>query len=791
MLRNYLRVAFRHLRKQPGYSVITIGSLGIGLACAFLIVLFIQHETSFDRFHTTKDRTYRLLVGSTGDQGVEMQAITASGFAPDMTDAFPEIEKAVRIFGTRPYLRPDHQAYAAEEFLFADAAFFEVFSFDLLRGDPTTVLDAPNALVLTESSARQIFGGVDVIGETVSYDDRFDLQVTGIAADPPQNSHLRFGYVANFESIKAFMGADALNEYTNYNYNTYFLLAAGTDARSLEARFPAFLEGRFSDEEASQRVLRLQPVTDIHLTTDIRWDVATNTDPKYIYMLGVVGVLLLVIACVNFMNLATARSTRRAREVGVRKAIGADRRSLIGQFIGESLLLSACALLLSLVLSLAAIPIFRHVVDSEITLASIDSSSIAALIGIGLLAGLAAGAYPAFYLSAFRPSRVLKGELSQGKRGAILRKSLIVIQFTISVFLIIGTFTIYRQLDYVRSKELGFDKEHVAFARMVAPLRDQYEIFRERALSHSGVMHVSRAGNVPGRVNTSRGYNWPGQEAGTEEGRGFYTVLADYDYLDVLGLELVHGRDFSRDRPTDVEDAYILNETAAKELGWDRPIGQPFRAWDREMGTVIGVVADFHFKSLHQQIEPVVINIKPDWTSYVVVRLAPGNVRETVADLRREWEALAPGFSFDYQFLDQDFDRLYRAEQDLGQLFTFFAAVAILVGCLGLFGIAAYSAERRRKEIGVRKTLGAGLRSIVLLLTKEFTMLIVVAIVVAAPIAYVVLNGWLSDFAYRTSPGVLTFAGSAAIVLCIGWLTVGYQSLKAAMADPIESLRYE
>lgn len=792
MFRNYIHVVLRTIRKQPGYSLITIGGLGLGLACTFLILLFIQHERSFDRFHENGDRIFRLLLSDGTDGSGEMQAISASGHAVALTDAFPEIEATVRTFSTSPYLNVGERAFAASGFLFADDPFYEVFSFPLLRGDAESVLTRPNALVLTETAARRMFGAGDPVGKVVRYNDQFELEVTGVMQDVPANSHLEFDYVANFKSLTSLMGPDALDEFTNYNYYTYVLLTDRADVQQLEARFPAFVDSRFADGGGSaNNSLHLQPLADIHFATDIKWDVPTNTDPKYVYILAVVAALLLLIACVNFMNLATARAARRAKEVGVRKAVGAERRQLVAQFLGESVMLSLFSIVLAVLLTLASVSLFERVIDREISLMAVGPGALALLIGVGLLAGLLAGSYPAFYLAAFRPARVLKGEIQRSGRGTGLRRGLIVVQFGISIFLIIGTLTIERQLDFVRSMDLGFQKEQVLFAPLVAPLREQFEVFRDQALAQPGVLNVARAGNLPGRVNTSRGYNWPGQSADEQEGRGFYTVLADPHFIETLGLQIVSGRNFSEDMPTDFEDAYILNETAVRELGWENPIDHPFRAWDREMGSVIGVVEDFHFKSLHQQIEPVVINIKPGWLSYVVIRLAPGQFDESVSRLRAQWEMLAPGFPFDYRFLDQDFERLYRSEQNLGRLFTFFATIAILVACLGLFGLAAYSAEQRTKEIGVRKVLGASVQSIVIMLSREFTLLVLIGFAVAAPVAYLLMNRWLDAFAYRAEWSVATFVSAVLAALMIAWLTVSYQSIKAAVANPVKALKYE
>ena len=796
MLKNYVYITLRNLRKQAGYSFINIGGLGLGLACAFMIVLYVQHERSYDQFHENKDHLYRLYQHIVqGENAGSKSTNFATGYAPQLEARYPEIEAAILYDDRTPYLQVDGTWHRIGTVAFMSEQALQAFTFPLVRGNPETAMAHPYSIILSESAAAALFGQADPLGQTLTYNDDFDLTVTGVMEDLPANSHLQFEARAPIALMKEIMGPNALEDFTNYNYYLYALLAPGTDAERLEDKFSEYILERNDGDEEQARALRfeLQPITDIHFTTDIRWDVSTNIDPGLLYLFSGIGLLILLIAGVNFMNLATARAAQRAKEVGVRKAVGAQRGQLIGQFLGESVMLSVVAIGVGLVLTILFLPTFRGIIGSAVTLSLSNLNTMALLVGIGLLAGLLAGIYPALYLSAFRPASVLKGEATKGSRAALLRKGLIIIQFGISVFLIISTITVYNQLHFMRSKKLGFDKEQVVFAPLTEPIRDRYDAFRQTLLQNPQVLNIAQAGNVPGRVNTTRGYNWPGQSADEEQGRSFYTVLADYDYLETLGLTLVAGRNFSRDMPTDFENTYILNETAARDLGYAAPeeaVGQPFRAWDREMGEIIGVVKDFHFQSLHQEIGPVIINIKP-WIRYVAFRLAPGNFSETIDYLNGQWQAFAPGLPFDYRFLDEDFDRLYRVEDDLGQLFTFFAFIAIFVACLGLFGLAAYSAEQRTKEIGIRKVLGASTQNITLLLSKEFTRLVLVAFVMAAPIAFFVMRTWLADFAYRVAISWWIFVLAGVLAFAIAWLTVSYQSIRAALANPVKSLRYE
>jgi putative ABC transport system permease protein len=789
MLKNYLLVALRTLRKRPGYTLLNVGGLGLGLACCFLIVLFIQHELSFDGFHERADRIVRLT--HTQDEGAQV-ANSPAGIAPMLTAAFPEIEQAVRIENFRsPFLRlPDGAVRKLDGLTLADSGFFETFSFPLLRGDPARVLDGKYNLVLTEHVAGAFFGDADPVGQTLQWDD-LTLTVTGVMADVPDNSTLQLNAVAAFPLVEEFMGEGALTNFTNSNYHTYFLLRPGTDADALAEKITDLFVAQSDEGWASYRAI-LQPLGAIYSNTTLTFDDGPRRDPRYLWTFGAIGALILLIACVNFMNLATARAGQRAREVGVRKAIGAQRGQLIGQFLGESVLLSALAIGVGVVLAAVALPAFNDAIGATARLDLGHGVTLLLLVGIGLGAGLVAGSYPAFYLSAFRPARVLKGEADRRGGALWLRKGLIVFQFAASAFLIVATLTVYDQLQFMQSRDLGFEKEQVLFVTPPPPVWQRMDTFADELTADANVLAVASSGGLPGRTGTNRGYNWPGQEGAEEQGESFWTIPAGPGYLDVLGTDLLAGRFFSDEVPTDTLDTYVLNEAAVRKLGLtpEEAVGAPFRAWDRPMGQIIGVTEDFHFQSLHQAVEPLVMNYIP-WFGIVSVRTAPGGHAAALDHLRATWDRFAPGYAFEYRFLDEDFDRLYRDEARLGQLFGFFAGVAIFIACLGLFGLAAYTAERRRKEIGVRKVMGASVPQIVRLLAGEFARLVLVGFVVAAPVAYLVMDRWLGDFAYRVGlgPGVFLLAGGIAFAIALA--AVSGQAFRAATTDPVKALRYE
>ncbi len=794
MFQHCLRIAIRNFFKHKGYSFINVAGLAIGLACCFVIVLYVRHELSYDRFHANAGHIYRLLHTPAQDP-TQRSAISAAGYAPHLKAEFPDLE-VVRFLtnSSRVNLKHGAETRTVDGFFYADAAVFDVFSFPLRQGDPKTALAAPNTMALTPAAAQAWFGNEGPVGKTMTFLDgpaKWEMRVTGILENIPSNSHLQFDYLASFSTIKAFMGENALEEYINFNYYTYLLLPRNVSPQSIVAKFPDFLRKYRGEDTAKNTALALHPLTDIHLTTDVTWDVGTNSDKKYLYIFSAVAFFILIIAGINFINLSTARAALRAREVGVRKVVGAYRRQLMLQLFGESTLASVLAMILALASLQLLAPFLSNILGHAISFDPFaDTGLLLMLIDLGLFTGVLAGIYPAMVLSAFDPAKVLKGQMTRGVKGALLRKSLIVVQFGIAVFLLVAIITVYNQLHHMKSRDLGFKKEQVVFLSLTAPLKERFETFRQNLLSSANVLNVSLAGSVPGRVGTSRGYQWPGQEK-DQDGKSFYTMFVDHQTIGALGLQLLQGRNFSNEISTDATSGYILNETAVRELGWDDPIGKPFKVWDEEMGQVIGVVKDFNFRSLHQKIEPLVLDIKPEWSWTAAIRIAPNGVANTLSFVQTQWRALEPDLPLSYRFLDADFDRLYRSEERLGQLFSSFAFLALFVACLGLFGLASFTAEQRTREIGIRKVLGATVAEILLLLSKEFTKLVAFAFLVAAPFAYFAMSTWLQNFAYHINLGFTPFLLGGGLALIIALVTVSAQALKAALANPIEALRYE
>jgi len=799
MLKNYLTIALRNLRKQKAYSFINVAGLAIGLACCLLIVRYIQDEQSYDRFHENADRIYRVVAGF--EDGPPTNANNGFSWGPTIEKDFPEVEYMARLhkmgWGEERVVARGDQRFYEDSFFFADPDIFQIFSFPFVAGDPATALVEPNTVVITESMAQKYLPGEDALGKMISadpYNDGqfIDFTITGVMEDIPENSHVHFDFLASVatEGELAGWGFDPVF--------TYMLLAEGADPSDMEARFPDMLASHIPADRLAQfpLTLHLQPLTDIRLHSNLRAELEPTGDIAYVYLFSAIGLLILVIACINFMNLATARSAQRAREVGMRKVLGAARPQLIRQFLGEALLLSGLALVLAMALIQVALPVFNSLSGKAISINYLDNLALlGSLVGLTLLVGVVAGSYPAFFLSAFRPSEVLKGQTRHGRSRAVaLRKGLVVFQFAISIFLIASTAVVYQQMQYIRAKNLGFDREQIVVLPLNDEVRASYETMRNTLLQDTGIQAIALSEQVPARAGSGSRYTIEG----IDEPVSAYRLFTDHTFLNTYGMNLVAGRGFSEAVPTDSTDAFIINEAFVREQGWDSPedalgrsISMRWSNIDRS-GQIVGVAKDFHLFSLRDELEGTVVSIMPDkYLSFVSVRLAPGRPSAALDRLASVWATVAPSYPFDYYFLDQDFDRLHRADAQLGQVFFVFAFLAILVACLGLFGLAAFTAEQRTKEIGVRKVLGATIPNIAVLLSKDFALLVGLAFVLAAPLAYFAMSGWLNDFVYRIDLGVGTFVLAGVLALGIALLTVSYQAIRAALADPVKSLRYE
>ena len=803
MLKNYFKIAIRNITRYKVYSFINIFGLAIGIAVCVLIFLFISDELSYDRFHTKSERIYRVSRSWTNADGEVSLHLghVAPPFAPLLANDFPDVvENAVRMLSTDNELLSNGEKKIVEQkIFFVDKDFFNVFSFDLLEGDPKAALSEPNSIVLTKEAAKRYFGEENPIGKSLRFNDDADLKVTGIVEDAPANSHFQFNVLISFLTVEDFVGRENLmSQWGNNSFSTYLVLKENYDPKELEAVFPGFIDkhiGDYNGVSASEGTqLHLWPITDIHLYSNLDSEIEPNGNIEYIYIYGAIGIFILLIACINFMNLATARSGRRAKEVGLRKTMGAVRNSLVKQFISESFLITAFALVLSLILVVLVLPSLSIFIEKELSLNILQNPlNIMVIICLAIIVGLLAGSYPAFYLSSFNPSAVLKGAHKAGRKQQFFRGSLVVLQFSISIVLIVGMIIVYQQLDYVKYKPLGFEKENLILLSGSEEISSKYESLREQFLKQPGILNVTHASRVPsGRLLDSQGAKVEIDGKMEEVNFRIADVSVDHDYLKTFGMTLVAGRDFNRDLTSDSTESFIINESAVYTIGYTSPeeaIGKSYH-YGEQKGNIIGVVKNFHFETLPQPISPIVLMVGGNARS-IVVRFEESRRAETIAYLQTQWEYLRPDFPFTYATIEDKFLEQYKSEEKLGQLIGYFAVIAIIIASLGLLGLASFTTEQRTREIGVRKVLGASISEILMLLLKGFSKWVVVAFIIACPLAYFGMDKWLQNFAYHNEISVIPFIAGGVFALLLAWLTVGFLSVKASLANPVDSLRSE
>ena len=805
MLKNYIKTAFRNIRRNKLYSVLNIAGLAIGVTCCLLILLYVQDELSYDRFHEKADRIFRVCTIIDLKDRYMNFASTAHVQGPMFIDEFPEVESYVRFnyYGSRRVIRYKDREFAEEKFIWVDSSIFEVFSFNLLKGNPEDALVKPNTVVITEEMAEKYFGQEDPLGKNLRVHNETLYMVTGVLENVPMNSHFRPDFFASFSTLDLKPTGNATEDLmSNIDYLTFVLLREGTDYKQLEGKFEGFVErhlGPLLEAYQGKARYELDPLPRIYLHSERQGELERTGDIAYIYLFSGIGLFILLLACLNFMNLSTARSANRAKEVGLRKVVGAQRRQLIGQFIGESMILTIIAFIFALLLVAFSMPVFNSISGKVLTMEYFTKLQfVGGFIGLFVLVSLIGGSYPAFFLSAFRPVEVLQGRLKRGTKSSVLRVTLVSLQFTVSIVLIIATLMVDKQLNFVRNKKLGYDKDHVIALRIRnEETQKKYEAIKTEMLRYPNILSVTASSSLPLGRNSFNAHHAIGKPE--NELTMLYTQIVDEDFIDTYNIEIVKGRSFSKDFPTDHQEAVIINEAAVRKLGWhDNPLGQQIEAFmsidKRKRFTVVGVVKDYHFESLHKEIEPLILyNSSPFGGFYyrISMRTTPERIQETVAFIKSKWKEFDSQYPIEYVFLDEQYDELYRAEERLGQLFGYFTTLAIIIGCLGLFGLSAYSAEQRTKEIGIRKVLGATIPGVIVLLVREFTKWVLLAIVIAWPLGYFIMNTWLQNFAYRTSLEFGTFLLAATLALIISIITVIYQASKAALANPIDSLRYE
>lgn len=806
MFRNYLKTALRNLWRYKGFSLINIASLTIGIVGCLVIGVFVWDELKYDKWVPDGKNIYRLYEDRLDNGSSSLAAVTAPAYATFLQRNYPEVDTTLRILmSSDKFLLEvgEKKAYENKGW-FAEPSFFAFFPIKFIAGDPASALTSPSSLVISQELAKKYFGDQDAVGKTMKL-EKEDYTVRGVFAPLPAHFHLDFNYLISLSS--AGIKPERMEKWTWSQFYTYVKLKPGADYRQLEQKFQAHIKKEIYPtltQDGSSFLPLFQPLDKIHLhSSAFVYDNAVRGNASYVKGLSIIALFVLVIACFNFVNLATARSFRRAKEIGVRKVIGAERKQLIFQFIGETALMAMFSALLAFGITVLVLPALNRFTGKSISFDVLVNPGAILLLPAGaIFLGIVAGIYPALVLSGFKPIRVLKANIVSGKHASagLLRQGLVVIQFAMSALLIVSATIVFRQIRFLNNKDLGFNKEQVITFSAKGDVEKNIETFKEQLRANPRIVSVTSGYGLPGDQFATDGILVPTRNGNKDHSATHF--MGDYDYVKTLGLRIIAGRDFSRNMATDKEEAFIINETGAKELGFGSPeqaIGKDlyWPKWHKDSlnplkkGKVIGVVSDFHYKSLHEKVSTSVIHIYDSALFKVAVRISSSDVKSSIGFITATWNKFSPGYPIDYSFMDESYDRMYKSEEKLGSLLWIFIVMAVVVGCMGLFALAALSAQQRRKEIGIRKVLGAGVGSIVTLLSKSFVKLVLLASLLAFPIAWWAMNKWLEDFSYRVQISWWIFVAAAVIALVIALLTVGFQAIKAAIANPVKSLRSE
>lgn len=810
MFKNYLQIAFRNLSKHKVHSSINVIGLAIGLASFVLIFLYVQDELSYDRYHSKADRIYRVTAEIVGAENSSSMPFPAGHTL--LADYPNYVESVVRFFNFQvPTVAISYAPESGDvirfnesRFFLVDSSLFDVFDFEMISGEKETALVRPNTMLITESTATKYFDDADPIGRTLRLEQNgnLDFEVVGVIADTPKNSHFEFDFLASMSTTDAFSRNGGPFQNNNWFWNpvwTYIVMPENVDVAAFESYFPAFVEKYWPPQVKADAIMSIQPLTDIHLTSNLDFEIRTNSDEAYVYIFSVIAFFILIIACINFMNLTTARSSQRSREVGMRKVLGAIRPQLIRQFLSESVMLAIIATAVAVPLVYLALPVLNNFADKGLSFNPFtEPLLLGSLAGVALLVGFISGLYPALFLSSFQPAEALKGSTRIGgaSMATFVRKGLVVIQFAISIILIVGTVVAYNQINFMQNKDLGFDQDQVILIPIAGSgITQQWRAFKQQVLEYASVQYMTVVHDIPGSKYQTNSY----VIEGVTEAQQYPVLWVHDDFVETFNMELVAGRGYSADFPADSSSSIMINEAMVDRLGFgtaDETLGRRMTV-NNNTRQIVGVVKDFHYASLHTEISPFVIERFSGpgqmnfFGRYAAIKIAPGDMSGTIAFLSEKWEAFVPGRPFEYLFLDQELDNMYTAEVTLGKVATGFSILAIFVACLGLFGMAMFTAERRTKEIGVRKALGASIAGIVNLLSGESVKLVLVAFIIACPVGYLMIENWLQTFTYRTTVGIMPFAIAGVVVLSIAWLTVSLQAVRSALANPVDSLQMD
>ena len=809
MLKNYFKIAFRNLWKNKGFSAINIAGLSVGLATCLLMLFYVTDELSYDKFNTKADRIYRV-DGDIKFGGNHFVLATAPDpLGPALKNDFPQVVQYVRFYGYGGFLvKKGTQNISEDRVIYADSTLFDVFTLPMIQGDPKTALVAPKSIVINETTAKKYFNTTDVVGKNFIINDTGNYKITGVIKDIPSQSHFNFDFFVSLSTADE----SRQNNWLSNNFNTYILLKKGADPKKLESQFPALVL-KYVGPQVKQMMnitmedfaksgnfdtYNLTPLTSIHLHSNKTAELGINSNIEIVYIFSIIAILILLIACVNFMNLSTARSSNRAKEVGVRKVLGSLRKHLVAQFLTESILISFIALVLAILIAMLLLPYFNQLSGKQFG-ADVFASPwlFPSLISIMLVVGVIAGSYPAFFLSAFNPVEVLKGKLAKGFKSNWLRSGLVVFQFFISIALIISTIIIYNQLKYIRSKDLGYNRSHVLILQNTNVLGNSVQAFKDEVLQIPGVQNATMTGYLPTSGWRNDSPLFPDATLDQKKAVSMQIWRVDENYIPTLDMHIIKGRNFSKDFQTD-STGIIINEAAAKLLGFKDPLNKTlYYLNDTKNGKknitayhIVGVVKDFNFSSLRKVVTPLALMDHRQKGS-IAFKINTGNTQGLIAQIESKWKTMASGQPFNYSFMNDDFNNIYKSDQQTGKIFISFAILAIFIACLGLFGLVSYAAEQRTKEIGIRKVLGTTVSNIAGMLSKDFLKLIIIAAFIAFPVAWWAMHSWLQHFAYRISITWWVFVIAGGMALIIALLTISFQAIKAAIANPVKSLRTE
>jgi putative ABC transport system permease protein len=802
MIRNYIKTAFRSLTKNKGFTAINVLGLSVGLATCLLIVFYVVDELSYDKYNTKADRIYRVTVDVSLNGNSGSYAGSEAPLKDALKDNFPEIEKTTRLINrdglyaspTKFFIKKGNENIQESKVVFTESSLFSVFTLPMISGSPAASLNDPHSAVITERAAKKYFDKTDVVGQILIINDTSNYKITGVIKNIPSQSHFDYDFFLSFSSLPE----SHSNSWGYSGLHNYVLLKPGANIKSLESRIQQM---EIKNSPAPPKVWTtngnyfrtiLTPLLNIHLRSNSQYELEKGGKIEYVYVFSLIGIFILLIACVNFMNLSTARSSNRAKEVGVRKVLGSARKYLVMQFLTESILVTFVSTIIAVVLAMVLMPLFNQMSGKELAFTShslvwLLPSVIITVLVIGFLAG----SYPAFFLSSFQPIEVLKGKLAAGFKGGLLRSFLVVFQFSISIFLIIGTLVIYNQLNYIHNKSLGFDRNQLLVIKNTSALGKQADLLKKELKQLAGVVNTTMTAYLPTGEDRLKTGLFPDRTIDVKKDMLTEFWPVDEDYLNTMGIKLEAGRNFSKQLASDTA-AVIVNEAFVKVYGEKDPLNKTvYRAsYGIQPYHIVGVMKDFHFESLRDKISPVALVYSPDYGA-ISIRMHTSDLRALMSQIEDKWKKFSPNQQFSYSFMDADFDATYRAEQRIGTIFISFSTLAILIACLGLFGLAAYAAEQRNKEIGIRKVLGASVSVIVRMLSMDFIKLVFISILIASPLAWLVMNKWLQDFAYRQNIQwwILVIAGAVAIL--IAFVTISFQSIKAALANPVKSLKSE